>query len=338
MHISFPSIALGAAALLSSISLVHASDIPSDVPVSQLLKTANAHLASGKSSEALSYFDAAIARDPQNYLTLFKRGAAYLSLGRSAQAERDFNAVLELKPDFEGALVQRAKIKSRNGDWDSAMKDYVAAGKGGSSEVDELEEARNAAGLAEEAEANGQWDECVQQAGIAIRIAGAVVSLRNLRVKCRFEKGDVVEAIGDLQHLAQLTGSTEKHAQISALTFYALGETEKGLGLVRKCLQSDPDNKACRTMMKKEKALDKRMKELNGYWEKGSYASATRLLIKSAESAGLIQDSKDEFEDLRKDGIIYEKAPNGLYNLLVERTCQAYMEVSRSADVNEMQC
>jgi DnaJ homolog subfamily C member 3 len=328
MHITFPSLALGAVALLSSLPLALASDIPFDIPVSQLLKTANAHLASGKPSEALSYFDAAIARDPQNYLTLFKRGAAFLSLGRSAQAERDFNAVLELKPGVEGALIQRAKIKSRNGEWESAMEDYVAAGKKEAPEVQELEEAQAAATLAKEAEASGQWDECVQQAGIAIRIAGAVVSLRNLRVRCRLEKGDVVEAVGDLQHLIQLTGSTEKHLQVSALTFYALGETEKGLGLIRKCLQSDPDNKACRSMMKKEKALDKRMKELNGYWEKGSFASATRLLIKSADSAGLIQDSKEGFEELRKDSIIYEKVPNGLYNLLVDRTCQAYMEVS----------
>src|ERR1700709_1535385 len=102
MLLPFKSLAIGAA-LLSSSSLVLAdSDIPSDVPVSQLLKSANAHLAAGKSSDALSFFDAAISRDPQNYLSIFKRGAAYLSLGKSTQAEKDFNRVLELKPGFEG--------------------------------------------------------------------------------------------------------------------------------------------------------------------------------------------------------------------------------------------
>jgi DnaJ homolog subfamily C member 3 len=320
-----------AAALLTSPSFVLASesDIPSDIPVSQLLKTANTHLAAGKPSDALSYFDAAISRDPQNYLSLFKRGAAYLSLGRSAQAERDFDKVLELKPGFEGALFQRAKIKSRNGQWDDALADFVAAGKKEDSlEIAELEESKGAAKLAEEASASGDWDECIQQAGVAIRTAGALLSLRDLRMNCRFAKGDVVSAVSDLQHIVTLTGSTDRHLQIAALTFYSLGETEKGLGLVRKCLQSDPDNKTCRALMRKEKALEKRLKQLNGFWEKGSFASATRLLVKSGEDQGLIQDSKEDFEELKKEGVIHEKSPNGLYNMLVERTCQAYMEVS----------
>jgi DnaJ family protein C protein 3 len=328
MILSLKSLALTAVLLSSPIVLASDTNIPSDLPVSQLLKTANAHLAAGKPSDALSYFDAAISRDPQNYLSIFKRGAAYLSLGRSAQAERDFDKVLKLKPGFEGALVQRAKIKARNGLWDSALDDFVAAGKKDSIEVNELEESQAAAILAGEAEASGNWDECIQQAGIAIRTASAVISLRVLRSGCRFEKGDVVSAVSDLQHIAQLSGSTDRHLQISALTFYALGETDKGLGLIRKCLQSDPDNKACRMLMRKEKALEKRMKQLNNFWEKGSFASATRLLITSADDRGLIEDSKDEFEELKKDGVIHEKSPNGLYDILIERACQAYMEVS----------
>jgi DnaJ homolog subfamily C member 3 len=327
MILSLKSVALTAVLFSSPVVFASDSAIPSDIPVSQLLKTANAHIIAGKSSDALAYFDAAISRDPQNYLSVFKRGAAYLSLGREAQAERDFNKVLELKPGFEGALVQRAKIKSRNGLWDSALEDFIAAGKKEGQEVADLEESHAASILAVEAEAGGNWEECIQQAGIAIRTASGVISLRNLRSRCRLESGDVVSAVGDLQHIAQLSGSTDRHLQISALTFYALGETDKGLGLIRKCLQSDPDNKKCRSLMRKEKAVEKKMKQLNSNWEKGSFASATRLLIKSAEDEGLIQDSKDDYEELRKDGIIHEKAPNGLYNMLIERTCQAYMEV-----------
>jgi DnaJ family protein C protein 3 len=125
-----------AATILSSNSLVlalRASDIPPDTPISSLLASANAHLAKGETNDALTYYDVAISRDPNNYLTYFKRGATYLSLGRTVQATHDFDKVLEIKPGFEGALVQRAKIKAKNGEWDAAKKDFITHGN---SEVD----------------------------------------------------------------------------------------------------------------------------------------------------------------------------------------------------------
>src|ERR1700722_4891174 len=155
-----------AASLLSSHSLVlalSASDIPSDVPISSLLSSANAHLANGETNDALTYYDVAISRDPNNYLTYFKRGATYLSLGRTAQAQEDFDKVLAIKPGFEGALLQRAKIKSKNGDWDAAKKDYKAAENAVGTEVAELEEAQGAAALAVDAEKKGNWEDCVTQ-------------------------------------------------------------------------------------------------------------------------------------------------------------------------------
>src|SRR5690349_19811814 len=110
--------AVGAIILASSLTnALSPSDIPADTPVSQLIKLANTQLAAGNAQEALTYFDVAVTRDPQNYLSIFKRGAAYLSLGKSLQARRDFDKVLVLKPGFEGALVQRAKLRARNGEW-----------------------------------------------------------------------------------------------------------------------------------------------------------------------------------------------------------------------------
>ena len=69
------------------ISLAAASEAPdASLPLQSLLESANALLAAGDTSGALNHFDAAIKKDPKNYLTLFKRGATYLSLGRSSQA------------------------------------------------------------------------------------------------------------------------------------------------------------------------------------------------------------------------------------------------------------
>jgi DnaJ homolog subfamily C member 3 len=326
MILSLSSLALG---LLSTTPLAHAlspSDVPADVPVSQLIKDASVKLASGNTQDALTYFDVAISRDPKNYLTYFRRGAAYLSMGRTAHAQNDFDKVLEIKPGFEGALVQRAKIKSRKADWAGARKDYEAAGK--TEEIAQLEEAQGAAVLAAEAAGKRDWESCVTHAGVAIMVAGAAYDIRKTRATCRFEKGEVVEGIGDLQHLLQInTGDIEPHLQSSAMAFYSLGETDKGLKHIAQCLQSDPDSKKCMKLRRREKNLDKDIKKARQLFEKKQFVATTKLLVPRGEEPGLLKEVQDDFKDYIEQGYIYKNSPEGLYGGLVEMACEAYSEV-----------
>lgn len=278
MILRLSSLALGLAVTAPLTTALTPSDIPADVPVSQLIKDASVKLATGNTQDALAYFDIAISRDPQNYLTYFRRGAAYLSLGKTAQAQHDFDKVLEIKPGFEGALVQRAKIRSRKADWAAARKDYEAAGK--AEEIAQLEEAQAAAVLAAEAADKGDWESCITHAGVAIMVAGAAYDIRKTRARCRFEKREVVEGISDLQHLLQInTGDIEPHLQSSAMAFFSLGETEKGLKHIAQCLQSDPDSKKCMKLRRREKNLDKDIKKVRGLFEKRQYVAATKVLV-----------------------------------------------------------
>jgi len=321
--------AVGAIILASSLAnALSPSDIPADIPVSQLIKSANAQLTAGNAQDALTYLDVAVARDPQNYLNIFKRSAAYLSLGKSQQARRDLDKVLALKPGFEGALVQRAKLRARNGEWAGARADYEAAGRKGGPEIAELEEGQGAATLAEEAAEAANWDECIQQAGVAIMVAGAQLDLRRLRARCRFEKGEVAEGVSDLQHLLQISsGSTEPHMQISAMSFYSLGELEKGLAQVRKCLQSDPDSKSCRQLMRHEKALDKNLRNLFNAMERGQFSTAAKLLIGASDEPGLLEEVKQDTKRYKDEGYIHVNSPDGLYARLTEMACETYVEV-----------
>lgn len=61
--------------------------------------------------------------DPENYLTYFKRATAYLSLGRNNAAAEDFSTILNLKPDFDQVLIQRARIYLKEGSFNLAIKD-----------------------------------------------------------------------------------------------------------------------------------------------------------------------------------------------------------------------
>jgi DnaJ family protein C protein 3 len=319
-----------AATLLSSKSLVLAlssSDIPPDTPISSLLASANAHLAKGETNDALTYYDVAISRDPQNYLTYFKRGATYLSLGRTAQATQDFDKVLTIKPGFEGALLQRAKIRAKNGEWDAAKEDYLVQG-GSTEELAELEEARGAATLALDAEKKYNWEECVAQSGVAIMVASKMLPLRKTRAHCRFERGEVQEGMSDLKHVLQMQpGMTEPHMQISGITFYALADLEHGIDQLRKCLHSDPDSKSCKKLYRREKTLDKELAQAKKFIEKNQYASAIKMLLPSGEDLGLVQEIKDDVKELREAGTIPKQSPNDLVTRVVEMVCEGYHEV-----------
>ena len=187
MILRFTSLTL-LAAVLSLPTHIACLEVPPGTPVSSLISSAKAHLAKGDFNDALQYFDAAISRDPSNYLSIFQRGATYLSLGRNNQATADFDKVLSIKPDFEAALLQRARIKAKNADWAAAREDYGRAGKKDGAGIAEIEEAQGAAILAQTAENSGNWEDCISHAGVAIMTASTALPLRLLRARCRFER------------------------------------------------------------------------------------------------------------------------------------------------------
>lgn len=319
--------------LSSTAAALSVSDIPKDTPIRALLNQATHYLTQGAIADALVYYDAAIARDPEDYLTYFKRATTYLSLGRNSQAADDFQKCLELRPGFESAHLQLGKLKARQADWDGAKEQYLRASTGGAPakpELDELLEAQGAATLAEEAERRRNWDECIAQAGVAIMVANRAVSLRELRSSCRFAKGEVEEGMGDLHHILNLRpGDTTPHVKISAVTFFALGDLDQGMAQIRKCLHSDPDSKVCRKLLKEEKAIQKTLDRVEKAFGKKQFMTGTKLLIPSGDDMGLIKDVTDQIGKLKQDGFIAMNAPQGLLVRLAELACQGYYEVNR---------
>lgn len=317
-------------AIISAANGIQGADVPTDLPVASLISTAKTHLANGSPRDALAYFDAAILKDPNNYLTIFQRGATYLSLGRSSKAIEDFDRVLKLKPGFEGALVQRARIRTKSADWSGARRDLEAAGKLGQTELEELDEAEKAAIAAENAEKKGDWETCVSQAGTAILKASTSLPLRQRRARCRFERGEIQEGLSDLSHGLQIfPNDVRPHLQISAMLFYSLADTDHGVAQIRKCLHSDPDSKVCSRLFRNEKRIFKVLQRLDDFLEQRKFSKAAALLVGSKEQSGLIDDVKADTKSYREEGYIHTLAPDKLYSDLVEKTCLAYWEVSR---------
>lgn len=332
MRLGFSNLAVTAGLLASATTLL-AQDIPLDLPLSTLLSSAQSHLAKGETSEALAYYDAAVAKDPSNYLTFFKRATTYLSLGRSSQASQDFGKVLELKPGFEGAHIQLAKIKAKVADWEGARSEYIAARKNEDSpELIELAESQGAADLSDIAEKDKNWEACINHAGAAILVASRAPSLRQRRSRCRFERGEVEEGMNDLHHVLQLRpGNTDPYVLISATTFYGLADMDNAIAQIRKCLHSDPDSKICKAVHKQEKRLQKALSKAESQLNRGQSTTAGRALVGSADEPGLLSSIREQIDQLKLDGWIPMQAKTALYDKVVEMVCQAYSEVSQSS-------
>lgn len=333
MHIRLPTLALAASLLACPYAAyaLNEQEIPADIPVSSLLSSAQSHLSRGETSEALLYYDAAATRDPSNYLTFFKRATTYLSLGRVNQATDDFNTVLTLKPGFEGAHVQLAKIRTKVGDWDGAREQFKLGGKAKSApEMVELAEAEGGSALGLAAEKSGDWEACVGHLGTALALAPRAAPLRESRAHCRVEMGVLDEAIADLQHLLHLRpGDITPYVQIAAMSFYSLGNIENGMGYTRKCLHSDPDSKPCKQLLRQQKQVDKALGKVLKSLEINRPSAAVKVLVDSGDESGLVTDIEAQVEELRQQGRIPAKGQVELHTKVLELTCQAYYEVSR---------
>ncbi|KAL4783970.1 hypothetical protein BJX76DRAFT_240706 [Aspergillus varians] len=304
------------------------SPVTPDIPVSSLIASAKTHLSSGSPRDALVYLDAAISRDPTNYLTVFQRGAAYLSLGRRSHARDDFDRVLQLKPDFESALLQRARLKSNIADWSGALSDLEKVGNKAWPEYEEFQRAQESATRALDAEKKGAWETCISEASAAITKASASLNLRQTRAHCRFEKGELEEGISDLTHTLQISpGLIDPHLQISSMLFYSLGDSGRGLSQIRKCLHSDPDSKPCNKLYRREKQLEKLLRKLQDAVAARKFNNVLNFLVGIDGEPGLIDDVRGDVEQAREAGHIFSDSQGILYASLIERTCEAYSEV-----------
>lgn len=102
-------------------------------------------MARGQLADALTHYHAAVGKlknafcmmlvlmiklvlfsegDPNNYLTLFKRCTVYLALGKTRFAIQDLSKVLELKPDFVAARLQRGTVYMKSGEFELAAVDF----------------------------------------------------------------------------------------------------------------------------------------------------------------------------------------------------------------------
>ncbi|GIY62572.1 dnaJ homolog subfamily C member 3 [Caerostris darwini] len=235
-------------------------------------------LTQGLYDDALSHYHAAVEADPYNYLTYYTRATVYLAIGRIASAIKDLTKVIELKPDFTSARLQRGNILFKQGKLDEAHIDYENVlridpmnneAHHGYNLIDPI---KRDIQLAYALVADHTYHEAVDVLTRLLQEIPWDSKLREMRAQCYESLGDLLSAISDLRGiLKSQTNSQLRYLKLSEL-YYQIGDTEESLNSIRECLRFDPDHKGCFTHYKYVKKIAAHLKAMEDFVKEGNYA------------------------------------------------------------------
>lgn len=220
-------------------------------------------LARGAYSDALSHFHAAVDADPNNYMSYYKRATVYMALSRSRPALADLDKILEIKPDFIKARLQRGGLLLKMGRLDESHIDLENVVR----KEPENEEANRLYSMIDTLKENlasaisyikwNNYEQAIELLGELLEHIPWDPSLRELRAEAYLGQGNVVHAISDIRSVTRLTSDNTGGYYKLASLHYQLGEADESLVQIRECLKLDPEHKDCYPFYKKLKKVAK---------------------------------------------------------------------------------
>lgn len=93
--------ALLAPLLLPALALAGAQTGFESESTSRLLTLAGEASSSGDHGKAIDLYGVVVEREPEDYLSRFKRSTAYMAVGQSKKAAEDLEGVLRISKDFD---------------------------------------------------------------------------------------------------------------------------------------------------------------------------------------------------------------------------------------------
>ncbi|KAK0400625.1 hypothetical protein QR680_015354 [Steinernema hermaphroditum] len=291
-------------------------------------------LAKGQFSDALTHYHAAIELDPTNYQTYYRRATVLLATGKSKAALPDLDKVVQLKPDFTAALVQRGNVFMKLGELKKASADFWAAAKADPSnnEIDEklrqVKTAEDYTHSADEYIRSGDCDSAEQLLSKAIEFAQWDADLYRKRAKCYEQMGDIQKAISDIRTVTKLVPDSKQALFHMAELYYGLGDVESSLTQIRECLKLDPDDKQCFPHYKKVKKLAKMRGSLVEF-------AASEKWMECLEKAQQIQKFETNNDAIQLDVFRYSCKCNANLGHLSEAIFEC-SEVLNKIDENDL--
>ncbi|RKP36229.1 hypothetical protein BJ085DRAFT_4434, partial [Dimargaris cristalligena] len=277
-------------------------------------------------------YQEALDTDATQPLIYFKRAAVYLSKGRSVAALADLNQALQLNPNFEPALTQRGKLLTRRGQFGQARADWehlqkLASATPPSEEaqkaLDQLQTAERGFENTKAALEAAKYSRCVQTSSDALKIATQMTELYELRADCYLRQGNAEKAVADYSRAVQIDSSQLAVVRkVSQLYYFIMYQPTKAIAAIKICLNSDPDNKACKAIFRQIKKIEKQIQAVEKDYSKNKFNTAAKTL-----TAFHLAQTKRKGED--------ETAPQGLIQELEGQVREVLAQLGVPADLKK---
>ncbi|KAJ1998837.1 hypothetical protein H4R26_005305 [Coemansia thaxteri] len=184
--------------------------------------------------------------------------------------------------------------------------------------------------LSTRAMAERNYSECIRAADKAIRISPLYTSTLKTRAACRVADGDLEGASADFGRLVRIRpGDLETQNLLADLHFLALYEPERGLGHVRACLKSDPDNKKCKATFTRLRGLERKLEKLEQDKAKGKWNACNRMVAPTGDKGGLLGDVDNMYAEFILSTGIPATVASRLANHLAGFACEGYVNTKK---------
>ncbi|CAH8472685.1 unnamed protein product [Heterobilharzia americana] len=264
--------------------------------VDDVLEKGTRLLASGKFEEALSMYNDAVGKSPDNYMTHYKRGTAYIALANCRMSLSDFSRALELNPGFIPARKYRAYVEIRMGKLTEALEDYEAVlthDSDASTKISEIHELQDRWDTARKLLENSEFREALLLLDKLVESIDFAEELRELRARCYLSLGDVQKGIQEMRFGVHLTNDNREGLLRISQIMYDAGFAVQAVNELRECLRLDQDDKACLSFYKKVNKVAKAITATQEALESERYSDC----IRAATQLVKLESSNREYEN-----------------------------------------
>lgn len=176
-----------------------------------------------------------VAVTENNYVAHYNLGVALDDHGRSDEAIGEYQAALEIRPDYSRAHVNLGLDLDKSGRTDDAMREYQAAIRA----APDNPYARNNLGIA--FFNRGQNDEAIRQFQEAVRLAPDNAGARNSLAAALYTQGQTDEAIRQFQEALRLQPDyAEAHYNLGRI-LAKRGQTDDAIRQLQEAIRLNPD-------------------------------------------------------------------------------------------------
>ncbi|KAJ3592190.1 hypothetical protein NHX12_007318 [Muraenolepis orangiensis] len=302
-------------------------------------------LAAGQLADALSHYHAAVDGDPQNYMSYYRRATVYLAMGKSKSALPDLSRVIELKPDFTSARLQRGNLLLKQGNLDEAESDFRRVLQSSPSDKEasdanvQMTRSLELKRLLAQAHASFHSQDYTNAAALFDAIIETCVwdvSSREIRAECFIQMGELGKAISDLKATSKLkSDNTKAFLQLSTI-YYQQGDHDMSLTEVRECLKLDPDHKQCYTQYEEAVSKYEAVMQTEPNVPQFSHHAKERIchaLAQSQQTSRAIEVCSEVLQaDPQNAGVLKDRAEAYIQDERYEEAIQDYEEAGKHSE------